>query len=140
MPAQVTLVTQPAGSKLCGHCIVAMILGTSLEEAVKLIGHEHGTTLQELASACAPMVRIDRFLTRSNTVQKLPEYAVLRYRYGRPTEKNSHWVLLWNCEWIYDPSIDEPYRLGFDYYDMTHDDSVRITSFAQIHYGEGWVC
>lgn len=44
-------VLQPKGSSLCGQACLASILETTLDVAVQLVGHDHGTQTRDLVAA-----------------------------------------------------------------------------------------
>lgn len=41
------LIKQPAKSKICGQCGIAMVADISIEESIKLYGHSHSTNMSE---------------------------------------------------------------------------------------------
>lgn len=126
-------VKQPADSSLCGQCCVAMIAGISLEEAIKVVGHQKksGTWTKELKSAleslgikCGPglhrMGRVDKgfvlppkalVVIDQPVISSDPEY---RPNTKRP-QKVKHWVLWAENRW-WDPGNGvgwpEGYRKG----------------------------
>lgn len=127
-----TLLNQLAGSKTCGHCCVAMATGQPLADVIARIGHERGTTMPELYRAAIYFgLVIDPGLTRSAHAP-IPDRAILRYRYGRPAIKDSHWVLYWNGT-IFDPSYPRAYLAAADQRQMVYDDTCRVTSFSEVH-------
>jgi hypothetical protein len=78
-----------------------MILDISLAEAVRLVGHNHGTQPEELRRALRSKgVRIADTpeLTRYAPV---PARAILRL--SRPKGKNWHWLLMWDGD-LLDPA------------------------------------
>src|SRR5574337_1067996 len=42
---------QPEDCSLCGQTAVAVIVGCSLDEAIRAVGHKHGTTTRDLVRA-----------------------------------------------------------------------------------------
>jgi hypothetical protein len=89
------------GYRQCGQACIAMILGVSLDEAVKIVGKRRGTQTKSLVWAlrshgfkCSD--RLQRLLDN----QPLPRNAILKVKLegGR----NWHWVLIWNGMW-HDP-------------------------------------
>ena len=87
------MILQPENSSLCGQCCLATILGTTLEHAILLIGHSHGTYPKELAKhfKCDTVV-----LTRG-----IPsKYSLCKVHFE--TKKQTHWVLFKDFK-VYDP-------------------------------------
>lgn len=84
----IKLVTQPEGSRLCGQCVVAMILGISLERSIALVKKRGGTNLKQLLSALNLKPAI---LTKYDTEPFLPKNAILKVLWN--DKKQSHWVL-----------------------------------------------
>lgn len=91
---------QPFRSRLCGQAVIATILGCTIEEAIRLVGHRHGTKNAELRAALASRA-IHLGPVRLTAHHDLPERAVLRL--SRPYGKNWHWCLRWDGE-TYDPA------------------------------------
>lgn len=112
-----TLIRQPRRSRLCGHCCVAMALAISLDEAVRLIGHRHGTKADELRKALASR-GVSVLPTSLTAYAALPQRAIIRLTI--PRRRNWHWMLLWDGM-TYDPSGDAMERPG-----------AKITSFMEI--------
>lgn len=112
------MIKQPQKSSLCGQCCLGTILNISLEEAIKLIGHKHGTRTRELAR---------HFKTNKDKLTKftLYSYSLCRVHYGK--EKNTHWVL-WRNRQIYDPIIGEWISCG----EWQETSGGRITSSIEI--------
>ncbi len=93
---------QPSGSKLCGQVCLALILGISLDESIKLVGHRHGTSTKELTK------HFDHGDTRRwLSKDEVPDYALCISRPGSIKRNgNWHWVLLKNLT-VLDPSFGE---------------------------------
>ncbi len=84
----IKLVTQPEGSRLCGQCVVAMILGISLEQSITLVKKKGSTNLKQLLSA---LNLKPATLTKCDTSLYLPKNAILKVLWN--DKKSSHWVL-----------------------------------------------
>jgi len=84
-------VFQPAGSRLCGHACVAMVVGVPLEEVIAVIGHSHGTKTKELVSAlrCFGVVCSNRLRVVKTT---LPDLCIAEQ--PNKTGSNWHWVVM----------------------------------------------
>lgn len=99
------LVLQPKGSSLCGQCCIAMLLNISLEEAIKLVGH-NGISSNEDLLKC-----FDQFIKDRNfygSVYKLDKSISIGFIYlcKHKNPKNSsqqHWTIF-NRGVIMDPS------------------------------------
>lgn len=74
------LVTQPKGSYLCGQSSVAMVLGITLDESIKLFGHKKATRFKEYKKILNDFnVRTDSYKTVDNRRKyKLPNKALVR--------------------------------------------------------------
>lgn len=116
------VIRQPEGSSLCGQACVAMAAGVSLDRAIKVVGHEGGTTtaevreaLRDLGVGCA-----DKLRRISRQRPHPPKRAVLAVKGIR--NWRWHWVLTWDGE-IYDPA-------GYNLSDYKH---WKITSYLEIY-------
>lgn len=90
-------VPQPSGSKVCGQACIAMVLGISLDDAVKLVGHARATRTKEISAALGqlgPLVRLSR-------KHSLPDRCIMKVRI--PNQSNWHWVLK-DGSMVFDPS------------------------------------
>jgi hypothetical protein len=100
----IELILQPPGSSLCGQACVAMAVGISLEESVKVFGHRHTTRTKEVARVLnalgiqCPSRRLKRLTDRT----QWPTRAIIKEIYGPIRKRKSYWVLLWDGH-IYDP-------------------------------------
>ncbi len=93
-------IQQPAGSKLCGHSCVAMALGISLDEAVKLIGHKKGVRNYELIRALGHRAATKKAVSP----KKLTAPCLIRVK----GEKRRHHVVLYEDKMVYDPAYSSP--------------------------------
>lgn len=93
--------------RTCGQAVVASILECPLNEAVKLIGHKHGTVTREIVKALRShgVPVSDRL--RSATFEQLPSRAILKATIK--SRCNWHWMLLWDGQLI-DPSAHKPLK------------------------------
>ncbi|MDB5270083.1 MAG: hypothetical protein JWP58_3123 [Hymenobacter sp.] len=83
---------QPRGSKICGHCCVAMVTGASLQEVIAQVGHRHGTSARELGTALRAFGHQAHFkLTGFKKEASLPPRCILKQLWtsGEP----GHWVV-----------------------------------------------
>lgn len=74
------LVTQPKGSYLCGQSSIAMVLGITLDESVKLFGHKRSTYFKEYRKILNDFnVQTDSYRKVDNRRKyKLPSKALVR--------------------------------------------------------------
>lgn len=91
------MIKQPEKSSLCGQCCLGTILNISLDEAINLIGHKHGTRTKEL---------IKHFKTDGNRLKRmfLADYSLCKVHYN--TTKETHWVIYKDGN-IYDPLVGD---------------------------------
>lgn len=76
------MIKQERLTKCCGQCCLATILGISLEEAIKLVGHNSSTKSKELT----------KHFKAGKNKRGLPEkngLCILRF----DNSKNWHWIL-----------------------------------------------
>lgn len=77
------LIRQPKGSKLCGQSTIAMLAGITLDESIKLFGHETSTyfkdytrVLDKLGISYAKKQKVD-----NRKKWSLPKKAIVRVQY-----------------------------------------------------------
>lgn len=103
----IRFIQQPPGSNLCGQACVAMILGKSLEEVIKVIGSNKTKTAQLISILesngfnCYPSLR-RVFMGWSEYVIKNKAYAIVKVPCAYNSKKSSHWILYYDGK-IYDP-------------------------------------
>lgn len=110
-----THIQQPAGSKLCGQCCVAMALGISLDEAVKLVGLKtRGTSNKQLVAALETITvhrtfyRGARSVLAENAIRVIPR-ALIRIRWERsPSTSRRFHVVLKDGDEVFDPLYSKP--------------------------------
>ena len=103
-------VQQPPKSRVCGQACLAMILGVTLGQAIKAVGHKNGTktallakVLRESGAECGS--RLIPF--RSHGIPTgFTGLVKLRWRNG-----GWHWMVLWGG-FVYDPDKSGPVPLG----------------------------
>lgn len=86
-----------------------MLLGISVEESVRLFGHDHASSNRELAMVLdsrGMLAAAAGHLVRAKKKEP-PEHAILHVRWGRA---GKHWVILWDGL-IYDPSLEVPLEM-----------------------------
>lgn len=95
-------IQQPEGSSLCGQACVAMAAGVSLDRAIEVIGHSHGTYtrdviagLRSLGIGCG-----DRLHRVSRKLPVLPQRCIVAMH--SPRRRLEHWMLSWDGE-MFDP-------------------------------------
>lgn len=98
---------QGEGTRLCGQACVAMALGVSLEDSIRLIGHSHGTRTKELTAALGLPGEMCRRLP-------LTDFCIARVRSGE--NASFHWVL-----------VD-----GFTIHDPVFDDGVDVAVWSRV--------
>ena len=78
----------------CGQCVVAMILGISRSEAIKLIGHDGITSDAEIWRACG---------TEGGFIDGPPPVGVVAVQKHRsPKGDREHWTVWWGDK-VLDP-------------------------------------
>lgn len=105
-------VAQPPGTTLCGQCVVAMLLGVSLEEACSIVGTREKTWAHELAEplrARGFVIGEDTLLSEDSELKEftpldssaLPRTAIVA---GMSPDGVRHWWL-WHDGKAYDPEL-----------------------------------
>jgi len=104
------LILQPKGSSLCGQCCVAMLLDISLEEAIKLVGHDGVSSTEDLLKCFDPLPysRAIKDCIFYGNLYKLDRSISSRYIYlckhrNPKNLKQKHWTVF-NQGAIMDPS------------------------------------
>ena len=94
------LIRQPKGSMLCGHAVVAMICGCTIDDVRPVIRHDGPTYAPELIAALRHFgVRCgSRLRSLDPAWPVLPQRAVVRI----VREDESHWILAFDGK-LYDP-------------------------------------
>ena len=88
---------QGSDEKCCGHYCLAMVKNISIEDSVKLIGHEGGTTTKELTTLIFGQPRKLKI--------GFPEKRSLcMVRFSEMGYKSGHWVIYDDGE-VYDPIV-----------------------------------
>lgn len=96
----VTHIQQPAGSALCGHSCIAMVLGISLDDSIKLVGHRHGVRNHEIIRALGGRCETKRSVSyRSGST--IPDPSIIRVK----GQKSRHHVALYSGGQVYDPAF-----------------------------------
>lgn len=93
------IVLQDHNSKVCGQCCIAMILGITLDKAIKLVGHEKATTALELSKALC----VKKIFIRISKNRTIPERAIL-FVGNIGNRRHRHWVVIENQK-IYCPTF-----------------------------------
>jgi hypothetical protein len=116
------MIKQPTNSSVCGQCCLGTILGLSLDQAIKLVGHNRGTRLKK--DLYPHIQAISDRLTKGFPVN----YSLCKVHYAKV--KATHWVLYRNHK-IYDPNIGGwvPSEIWEDAFS---DIIPRITSYVEI--------
>jgi hypothetical protein len=100
-------VQQPYGSNLCGQACIAMLSGSSLNDAVRLVGKSGLTRTRDLVAAIRTGrgflmgVRCPDSLIRLRE-NSLPRNCIVKA--SSPDRKRSHWMLIWKYV-LHDPSV-----------------------------------
>ena len=125
----ITLVRQPTGSRQYGHACLSMITKISIEDIVKVVGHDHSTKVKELISILRVLGHepSDK-LIRVSKKRGLPDVAILITRYSGIKRGNWHWVVLYNKH-IYDPL--QWYPIPYEHYIKEWD--AQVTSYIKIN-------
>ncbi len=103
---------QPVGSRLCGQTCVAMIADVSLSDAIKAVGHAHGTTTRELASALRKFgIDCTDRLKRISKKSSLPERCIVGVVWDKKNGGyHRHWIVRWDGE-FFNPDPSDGYRM-----------------------------
>ncbi len=101
------LITQPKNSKCCGQACIAMIAGISLEESIKVFGHNKATRTIDLIKALKKL----KFKTETKRLQRykngtFPIEGVAIVKLSYKTQRQGHWIVEKDGK-VFDPS---PYR------------------------------
>ena len=122
-------VRQPEGSSLCGHSVLAMVRGITLEKAVEMMGHRRGTRTRELVAALGSQALYRRLtVIGRRPLLDVPDPCVLKVRWSE--KSRSHFVLRVGYV-IHDPEFPH----GFDLLQWTGWVSQmrgRITSYLPV--------
>ncbi|MGL4807470.1 MAG: hypothetical protein ACRC4O_01875, partial [Giesbergeria sp.] len=73
-------VRQPEGSKVCGHCCIAMVCEISLEAAIARVGHQRAMRNREVIAALADCANTPKAVVASRYKAMLPEPSIIRMR------------------------------------------------------------
>lgn len=102
-------VRQPEGSRLCGHSVLAMVLGVPLDRACEVMGHRRGTRTRELVAALGEHALDSRLrVIGKRPLLGVPDPCVLKVRW----KKGSHYVLRVGTA-VYDPEFPRAVDLLF---------------------------
>lgn len=93
-------IQQPEDSKLCGHSCVAMALGVSLAEAIKLIGHKKGVHNHEVVRALGSRADAKKFVLPKT----IADPCIIRVK----GSKHRHHLVLYQNQMVYDPAYSAP--------------------------------
>lgn len=86
------LVLQPEESKICGQCVVAMLLDIPIEDSIAMFGHQRGTRTKDLVKFLKDDFNIETArLTRINKKTVLPSLCIVKVRWIGL--KSSHWII-----------------------------------------------
>ena len=128
--SQLWHVRQPPGSSLCGHACVATVLGITLDRAVALIGHKHGTKAKELGAVLRALgVSCDLVRTRKTKNAMIPMRALCALS-APGKRRRFHWVLLWDGI-VHDPEFAWPMSAA-TYMSCYDDFEEAFSSFLEI--------
>ena len=110
----------------CGQACVASLLGISLKEAVRRVGHPRATSTKDLVSALGVTGNLKK-VRKITEPEQLPALCIVRCR-GKGM---NHWVVK-DGSVVMDPAL--PYRVDFDVWFAVLKDipTGRITSFLDL--------
>jgi len=117
----ITYVPQPKDSKLCGQACLAMLCGITLDQAIKEIGHKHGTRTAELVRVLRRYgwkIGYHGRLRKISIKSVFPKATIFKMRCIYNHE--SHWIVVVDGK-IFDPACEGSVT-GFG----------RLTSFLEI--------
>lgn len=115
------LVLQPKGSSLCGQCCIAMLMDISLEEAIKLVGHNGITSDRDLLTVLEtkyPGISDRKFFNIGTRVNN-----IYLNKHRNPNNSNiEHWTIS-NLDILLDPSGRDSSELWpiFKYWIVKHE-------------------
>lgn len=117
-------IQQPAGSSLCGHCCIAMVLGVTLEQAIAIVGTKGALRNKQVAAAVrSRLVNENWRLDHWRLDQNFKGRCLIRIRWpvepGRKHPRH-HLVLLAHGQ-VFDPL----YALPSPTYAAWHDFTVK---------------
>ena len=99
------MIRQPDDTMVCGQCCLAMLLGISLREIKKTIGHSRGTQTREIVTALNRYGVINSGkLLRICKKRNLPEIAIVKVKIKGWHVNGWHWILKHGAQ-HYDPYI-----------------------------------
>lgn len=70
----------------CGQCVIAMVLATTIEKAIELVGHDNITSDEEMLKALAKNVI---------EIGVPPEGSIAIQKHKDPNGSREHWTLWW---------------------------------------------
>lgn len=102
------LILQPKGSSLCGQCCIAMLLDITIEEAIRLVGHDGISSNEDLLNVLEtkyPNVKTNEFYGRiKNRNYKVKKSRTYLCKHRNPKkEEQEHWTICYQGV-IMDPS------------------------------------
>lgn len=116
---------QPRGSKICGHCCVAMVAGVKLQQVIAQVGHMHGTSAREVGLALRAFGHQAQFkLTTFKNEASLPTLCILKQMWAN--SEQSHWVV-YNAGTIYCPGHGQ-----YAFADAVATTGGRFTSYLKL--------
>jgi len=125
---------QPDGSKTCGQHVVAMLCGTTVNDAIQLVGKCGGTYHHDLT----PVMRQYGWepqsdqLTRFRRGDVVPNVCLIKVWWNR--SNTTHWVLKHNDR-LHDPIVDFPIPWSDKYLGFNRTpDQHRMTSYIELKY------
>lgn len=87
---------QPKGSKVCGQYCIAIVAGIEINEAIKLVGHQHvnhGTRIKHIVSAFEKLgYKPARRLKRFYYMKQLPSPCMFVVTWEKSKGGGSHWM------------------------------------------------
>lgn len=99
------LVTQPAGSTLCGQACVAMVAGVTLKQSSQAFGHKCATTLYAVRRALKKLgfQSAEKCQAFGKNPARLPDTCLLMLTYQQAFGGLGHWVV-YHAGQVYDPA------------------------------------
>jgi len=89
------LILQPKGSSLCGQACIAMLLDISLEEAIKLVGHDGISTNEDILSVLE--TKYPGIYSRQYFGSKFKDGIYLCKHRNPKNIKQEHWTVVKHC-------------------------------------------
>jgi len=122
---------QPDRTRICGQIALAVITGLSVEQAIRQVGHEHGTTTRVLARHLRAFGYECGDRCRRRARSEMPDLALAQLH--SPNWRGWHWIVV-DDGVVFDGRERRRRAVGLRAYefDAWRFDGARITSYLAI--------